>query len=78
MGTKENVNLCQEGSAKRRSPGLVNFVAAIAYHSCLAFSAAFTQPRYYLLAEACMPSRDFTRKRVVNYRVALKGLGQVW
>ena len=37
-----------QGSAKRRAPagpGLVNIVAAVAYHLWLAFPAAFTQPR---------------------------------
>ena len=33
-----------QGSAKRRSPGLVNFVTALAYHFCLALPAAFSQP----------------------------------
>ena len=33
-----------QGSAKRWSPGLVNYVAALAYHSYLALRAAFTQP----------------------------------
>ena len=33
-----------QGLAKRLSPGLVNFVTALAYHSCLALPAAFTQP----------------------------------
>ena len=41
------------GSAKRWFPGLVNFVTALAYHSCLALPAAFTQPRDHLLAEPC-------------------------
>ena len=31
-----------QGSAKRHSTGLVNLVAALAYHFCLAFPAAFT------------------------------------
>ena len=30
---------------------MVNFVAAVAYHSCLALPAAFTQPGAHLLAE---------------------------
>ena len=30
--------------AKRWAPGLVNFVAAVAYHFCLSLPAAFTQP----------------------------------
>ena len=43
-----------EGSAKRRYPGLVNFVTAVAHHFCLALPAAFTQPGDNLLAEVCM------------------------
>ena len=42
-----------KGSAKRRSPGLVKFVPAIAYHFCLALPAAFMQAWDYLLAEPC-------------------------
>ena len=42
-----------QGSAKRRSPGLVNFVAAVAYHCCLALPAGFMQPGTLLLAEHC-------------------------
>ena len=40
--------------ARRRSPGLVNFVAAIAYHFCLALPAALTQPGDHLLAGRCI------------------------
>ena len=32
---------------------MVNFVAALAFHFCLALPAAFTQPGYPLLADAC-------------------------
>ena len=46
-----------QGSAKRRSPGWVNFVAAVTYHFCLALPAAFTQPGTQLLAEPCMSAR---------------------
>ena len=42
-----------QGWPKRRSPGLVNFVNALAYHFCLALPAAFTQPGAHLLAEHC-------------------------
>ena len=35
-----------QSSAKRRRPGLVNFVSAVAYHSCLSLPAAFTQHTY--------------------------------
>ena len=42
-----------QGSDKRRSPGLVNSFAAVAYHFCLALPVAFTQPRYHLLNEPC-------------------------
>ena len=41
------------GSAKRLWPGLVNFVAALAYHFCLALPALFTQPGNHHLAEPC-------------------------
>ena len=39
-----------QGSAKRRSPGLVNFVPALAYHFCLGLPAVFTQPGDHILA----------------------------
>ena len=42
-----------QGSAKRRSPGLVHFVPAVAYHFCLNLPAAFTQPGARLLAKPC-------------------------
>ena len=43
-----------QGLVKRRSPGLVNFVIAFAYHFYLALPVAFTQPRAHLLAaEPC-------------------------
>ena len=50
--------LCGEiqGSAKRRASGLVNIVAALAYHFWLALPAAFTQPGDHLLAEPCISS----------------------
>ena len=40
-----------QGSAKRGSPGLVNFVPALAYHFCLSLPAALTLPGARLLAE---------------------------
>ena len=43
-----------QGSAKRPSPSLVNFVAALAYHFCLALPAEFTHPGAHLLAEPCI------------------------
>ena len=39
-----------QGPAKERSPGLVRFVPALAYHICLALPAAFTHPGDHLLA----------------------------
>ena len=42
-----------QGSTKRRSPGLVNFVAALAYRFCLALPVAFTQPGDQLLVVPC-------------------------
>ena len=40
-----------QGSAKRRTLGLVYFVTALAYHFCLTLPAALTQPGVHLLAE---------------------------
>ena len=42
-----------EGSAKRWSPGLVNFVTALAYQFCLAWPAALMHPGDHLSAELC-------------------------
>ena len=42
--------MTMQGLANRRSPDLVNFVTALAYHFCLALPAAFTQPGDHLLA----------------------------
>ena len=42
-----------QSSAKRRSPGLVNFVTALAYLFCLDLPAAFTQPGSCILGEPC-------------------------
>ena len=42
-----------KGSAKRWSPGLVNFVTALACHLCRTLLTAFTQPEDYLIAEPC-------------------------
>ena len=43
--------LDKSGCTGKRSLGLVNFVAAVAYHFCLALLAEFTQPGAHLLAE---------------------------
>ena len=50
-----------QGSAKRRSLGLVKFVIALAYHFCLALPAAFTQPGACLFAEPCIYGRKQSR-----------------
>ena len=42
-----------QGSTNRRALGLVNFVPALAYHFCLNFPAAFTEPGARLLVEPC-------------------------
>ena len=42
-----------QGPAKRLRPGLVKFVSAVAYKSCLNLPAAFTQPGRSLLADPC-------------------------
>ena len=50
---QRNEDKKQAYSAKRRTPGLVNFVGAVAYHFCLALPEAFKQPRDHLSAEPC-------------------------
>ena len=42
---------------ERRSLGLVNCIAAGAYHFCLALHAAFSQPGVCILAEPCIRIR---------------------
>ena len=44
-----------QGTTKRLLPGLVNFVAALAYHFYLDLPAALTQPGDRLLAEPLIP-----------------------
>ena len=57
-----NIGICAEetseahaagstGLGQWRSPGLVNYVPALAYHICLALPSAFTQPGVRHLAE---------------------------
>ena len=48
-----SISVPVQGLTKEWAPGLVNFVAAVAYHFCLALPAAFTQPGVHLLAEPC-------------------------
>ena len=43
-----------QGSANPRTPGLVNFVIAVAYHFCLNLPRAFSQPGGRGLADPCM------------------------
>ena len=50
---QQGVGRTLQGSAKRRYPDLANFITALAYHFCLDFPAAFTQPGAHLLAEHC-------------------------
>ena len=45
-----------QSSAKRRFPGLVNFVTALACHFCLALHTLFTQPGDHFLSEPCTGS----------------------
>ena len=42
-----------QGSDKRQSPGLVNYVTALAYLFCMALPGAVTQPGDHLVAELC-------------------------
>ena len=59
-----------QGLAKRRSPGLLNFITVVAYDFCLALPAAFMQPGAHLFAEPC---------RLLDYTSMLRhatGIGQ--
>ena len=51
--SKNVIGYMESSPAKRRCPGLMNFVSAIAYHFCLALPAAFTQPGVHLLSHPC-------------------------
>ena len=42
-----------QSSAIVGSPGLVNFITAVAYHFCPSLPAAFTQPGASTLADLC-------------------------
>ena len=42
-----------KGSANPQTPGLVNFVTAVAYHFCLNLPRAFSQPGARGLADPC-------------------------
>ena len=53
-----------QGSTNRRALGLVNFVPALAYHFCLNFPAAFTQPGARLLVEPCTLFNHGGRERI--------------
>ena len=46
-----------QGSANPRTPGLVNFVIAVAYHFCLNLLRAFSQPGARGLADPCNVSQ---------------------
>ena len=46
---------------------MVNFVSAVAYHSCLSLPAAFTQPGRSLLAEPCMVSVDLNLESLPSH-----------
>ena len=52
-GNKVDGQFDVQGSANRQTPGWANFVTALAYHFCLALTAAFTQPGDHLLAKRC-------------------------
>ena len=63
-GEREGV----KGSTKRRLPGLANFVTAVAYHICLALTAAFTKPGDHILAEPCRGRREEGRECVATVK----------
>ena len=59
-----------QGSGKRRVPGLVDFIPAVAHLFCLALPAEFSQPGTRLLAE---PSGSVLNELHCLYRCVLVG-----
>ena len=50
----KGVPVVVQGSANPQTPGLVNFVTAVAYHLCLNLPRAFSQPGARGLADLCI------------------------
>ena len=61
---------------------MVNYVAAVAYHFCLALPAAFTQPGAHFFAEPCTQLKTHnlallpTLKNATNERLRLREGGE--
>ena len=63
-----------KGSAKRRAPGLVNFIPALAYHFCLKIACRilptwgppFSRALYILCRVQCCSSRAVLIKSLMN------------
>ena len=53
-GREQTFTRCIQGSAIGRTPGLVEFVPAVAYYFCVALPAAFLQPGARLLTKSCI------------------------
>ena len=53
LAVRQNVSCSLQRSAKVGAPALVNFITAVAYHSCPSLPAAFTQPGASTLADLC-------------------------
>ena len=51
-----HVKFLIQGAAEVGAPGLVNFIAAVAYHFFPSLPAAFTQPGASTLADLCKAS----------------------
>ena len=49
-----HVKFLIQGAAEVGAPGLVNFIAAVAYHFFPSLPAAFTQPGASTLADLCI------------------------
>ena len=50
-----------QGSANPRTPGLVNFVTAVAYHFCLNLPEKFSQPGARGLANPCTKAANLSK-----------------
>ena len=64
----EHLQTSIQGSDKRRFPDLVNFVADLAYHICLALPAVFTQPGDILFPSPLVSARPHLTQYLLTKR----------
>ena len=63
MALQKNV---LQGSANPQTPGLVNFVTAVAYHVCLKLPREFLQPGKHSCGDSCLylPSLPYSHHAI--------------